>query len=78
MEIAPSTAARDEDTRLGESAKVELSGESSNLEHSPEGDKKQSRREELAAAHRAQVARDRPYAEAVRQMMSNLEESRPF
>jgi hypothetical protein len=39
LEIAPGTAARDEDTRLGESAKVELSDESSNLEDSPDGDK---------------------------------------
>jgi hypothetical protein len=50
-------------------------GKSSNLEHSPAADRKQARRKELAAIHTAQVAHDRPYAEAVRKMMRNLEES---
>lgn len=64
----------DEDSQKDESSKVEHLDESANLEHSPEAEKS-SRKEELAKAHKVQVARDHPYAEAVRQMMSNLEQS---
>jgi hypothetical protein len=62
-----------EHARRGESAKVELSGESARFADSP-GGRDRWRDEELAAAHRAQVARDCPYAEAVRGMIRNLEE----
>jgi hypothetical protein len=73
--ITPVANSRDdEDSRKDESSKVEHLDESANLEHSPEAEKS-SRKEELAKAHKVQVARDHPYAEAVRQMMSNLEES---
>ena len=75
LEIAAGAAAPAvEDARRGQSAKVEHSDESAILEHSPDG-RDRWRSKELAAAHRAQVARDRPYAEVVRQMMRNLEES---
>jgi hypothetical protein len=63
-----------EHARRGESSRIELSVESAKVEHSP-GGRDRWRGEELAAAHRAQIARDRPYAEAVRKMMCNLEES---
>jgi hypothetical protein len=44
LEIAPGdAAARDENTRRGESAKVELPDESANLEHLPDGDGVQAR-----------------------------------
>ena len=74
LEIAHAAAPTVEDARRGQSAKIEHSDESANLEHLPVG-RDRWRSEELAAVHRAQVARDRPYAKAVRQMMRNLEES---
>ena len=75
LKMAPSGASPAvEHTRRGESANVELSDESANVEHLP-GGRDRWRGEELAAAHRAQIAHDRPYAEAVRKMMRNLEES---
>jgi hypothetical protein len=44
LEIAPSNAVTDENARRGESSKVELPDESSNLEDSPEAAEKQSRK----------------------------------
>src|ERR1051325_319754 len=76
LEIAPEPQApSDARGRETESSNPEHSDESSNLEHSPAADRKRARREELVAIHTAQVAHDRPYAEAVRRMMRNLEES---
>jgi len=75
LEIAPNAyAPAGEHSRRGESSKIELSDESANLEHSL-GGRDRWRSEELAAAHRVQIVHDRPYAEAVRRMMRNLEES---
>ena len=48
-------------------------GDSSNSDADPKTTAKQSRKEQLAKAHATQVARDRPYVEAVRKMMTNLE-----
>jgi hypothetical protein len=74
LEIAPDAyAPAGEHSRCGESAKIELSDESAKVEHSPASHDRW-RGEELAAAHRVQIVHDRPYAEAVRRMMRNLEE----
>jgi hypothetical protein len=51
LKIAPGNAAAPDETRCrSQSSIIELSDESANLEHSPDGDGVQSRGEELAAA----------------------------
>lgn len=72
MEIATTAAPANRDSPEGECSNLEHPGECSRFEHSPEGGGEQARREELAAIHRTQVARDAPYADSVRKMMRDL------
>src|ERR1051325_7705303 len=75
LEIPPAPQAPpDARVRETKSSKIELRDDSSKLELSPDADRKHARRKELAAIHRAQVARDRPYAKTVRKMICNMEE----
>ena len=84
LEIAPVHPTVEKDGTEIESAKIDVDNKSANIADSRETesaifadsretDPRRARREELKAIHRAQIAHDRPYADAVRKMISNLE-----